>query len=260
MNIHVLLTKIKNSRLWAQCSRGRGCFSCWKQTLLGQKKSHQSADRPQWKQDMLDEFSAWLDEIDELSDQSTATPVAREPDLETLLREFTALRQEVKLQARTGSKIGDLVTLLSEDLNKKFHTIEKLEKTLNEKIPQARRESKRQAIAMFFDILEAINRTAESMEQSSLPVLLTPSSRKKALEELMMPLGLLKSKVTHLMCQIDLQEVAAEGKKYNSLQMRAAHTSQTGAISNTVTGILRQGYLLDGELVRTAEVIVEKHE
>lgn len=229
--------------------------------LFGAKKplpmlTTPTTDMPEWKQVILDDFSQWLDEIEQFPE--AATPAIKEPDLETLLREFTALRQEVKIQTRAGSKLAPMVAQVSEDLSKNTKSMDTLETVVREKIPQVRKEVKRQSIESFFDILEAIKRTAQSMEQITLPILLTPSSRKKALQDIMVPLGLLRGKANDLMSQIRLEEVAQPGDKFNSLHMRAVHTSQTDALENSVTEVLRQGYLLDGELVRTAEVVVEQ--
>ncbi|MDQ6975117.1 MAG: nucleotide exchange factor GrpE [Mariprofundaceae bacterium] len=219
-------------------------------------KPESATNHAKWKKDLLDNFAQWLDDIDKIPESTT--PLVQEPDLGTLLREFTALRQEVKIQARTAGKLAPIVTQVSEDLTKNRQSIDALETVVREKLPQIRKEVKRQSIENFFEILAAIKRTANSMEQVKLPILITPSSRKRALKDLIVPLGLLDGKVNDLMRQIKLEEVAKTGECFNAVHMQVMHTSQTDAPDNTVTEVLHQGYLLDGELIRTAEVVVEQ--
>lgn len=212
----------------------------------------------EWKQHILEEFAAWLDDLEEIPEPADAA-AGNPPDLETLLREFTALRQEVRLQSRGNNRVGEQVERLAEQLSAELDSTRTVAATLRDDVPRARREGRERAITEFLDILEGVRRSAQAAESVSLPVLLLGRrARRRVRQALLKPLRLLESKATDCTRRLGLRETAALNQPFDSDTMRAVAATSTGRAPNAVTEIRRQGYTLDGNLLRVAEVCVEK--
>ena len=172
--------------------------------------------REQWKQDVLDEFAAWLDEAGATPALGEPPPEGMAPDLETLLREFTALRQEVRLQSRGSSRVGEQVERMAEQLSAELDTTRTVAATLREDVPRARREGKERAVLELLELLEGVRRSAEAAESASLPRLLVGRrARRSARETLLHPLRLLESKATDGARRLGLRETAAPGQPFD---------------------------------------------
>lgn len=215
--------------------------------------------RPAWKQRILDDFTTWLDQLEDAPHYPEDSASPHPPDLETLLREFTALRQEVRLQSRGNSKVGEQIEKLAEQLSAELESTRTVATALREDIPRARKESKQRVILEMLDIIEGLRRSAAAAESVPLPrVMLRSGTRDKTRQSIVDPLRLLDSKVADCARRLGLEEIAAIGRPFDSTSMRAVSATSTGAAANTITEIRRQGYRLDGEIIRLAEVCVEK--
>lgn len=215
--------------------------------------------RPAWKQRILDDFTRWLDQLEDVPPKPEDSAPAQPPDLETLLREFTALRQEVRLQSRGNSKVGEQIEKLAEQLSGELESTRTAAASIREDIPRARKESKQRVILEMLDILEGLRRSAAAADSAPLPrLMLRSGTRAKTRQTLAEPLRLLDSKAADCARRLGLEEIAALGRTFDSMTMRAVAATTTGAPANTITEIRRQGYRLDGETIRLAEVCVEK--
>ncbi len=218
--------------------------------------------RAQWKQQILDDFAAWLDALDEPPAATEEDAGNKQPDLETLLAEFTALRQEVRLQSRSGNKLGEQVENLSADLSEKLDAVNRVSAAVQEELPKTRKETKKQVVKEVLEVIEAAERSLHNAEAPSLPrILLRPGARQKAREKLARPVQLLNTKIEDMTRRLGLEKTAAPGMPFDPETMRAVSSTNStlsGESRPVVSQVLRAGYRLDGEVIQTAEVKVEQ--
>lgn len=216
--------------------------------------------RPAWKQKILDDFAAWLDELEECPEADENTQESELPDLETLLREFAALKQEVRLQSRGSSRLSEKVEALSGEL---LDGVNRLEESLTRNLQdpsRIKKEATRKTVLAFVDVFEAINRTHATVRDLPPPprVLWSNTARDAYKTELAEPLQILTVKADELKKRIGLENTVRLGAKFDADLMRVVGTTNTQAPSKTVTEVLKPGYRLHDEIVQVAEVHVEE--
>ncbi len=227
----------------------------------------ETPERPQWKQDIIDDFTAWLDALPETPEraengddcESSDPDSFEQTDWNTLLRELTALRQEVKLQSRGNAKIGDSISKLAAELSDELSHVKSMTAAVKDEIPKARRDAERAAIMPALEVFEAIQRCQEIITKTKIPRLaLSSKARRRHEQNIVEPVRILKSKLDEFMRRMHLEPVAETGMSFSADSMHVLGTSTSGAPKNTVTKVLSQGYRLRGSLLKTAEVHVEK--
>ena len=212
------------------------------------------------KQDILDNFKTWLDELDGLpQDDIPQTP---ETGLLELFGELSALRQEVKLQSKNNQNIAGQLNELTGELHQKLTSSNDLSSVVNDlkaQIPQARQEARQEVLLELLPVIEGLDRSLETIKKNTLPTFLFGDAKEKQQQNFIKPISILQHKAADSLARLQVHSVAALGVNFDAANMRAiGTTSSSGQRSGQVSEILRQGYTLNGKLLQTAEVKVEK--
>lgn len=211
-----------------------------------------------WKTKALEDFQLWLSEMPfEQPPAMTATPDAC--DIYTMLSEFTALRQEIKLynkdQNRTVAALnsvkgvtdeyGQIYTLFKEKTNQ----IAQLEQNI-------RMQSEKKAAFSFFDVRDSlIDGYKKSVEMSQRKGFFRrpPKDIYTICEGYEMAI----SRFDKSLSAMDIEPVQTDNMPFNSETMKVVETRiipgiENGIVVETVSG----GFVRGGELLRFAKVVV----
>jgi len=214
------------------------------------------------KEQLLDRFRAYLDKLPE------ATPVEsaetdRRTDLYSLFAELAALKNEVRLESRQ-------VKTALDEFRAVFETLQASQTQLGGELDRARAalpEQRRAALKPVLlellelrDRLEAGLRVLQNYRPALLARLLGAGRRERALLRAITEGQDIS--LRRLDQILNTQQVAAlnvQGQPLDPHTMRAAELDQRPDLANgIVTEELRKGYLWQGELLRLAEVKVNR--
>lgn len=211
-----------------------------------------------WKTKVLDDFKTWLSEVpDQAPPALSVTPDTC--DLYTLLSEFTALKQEIKMQNREQHrtlKALDRITAMTDaygeimdHFNEKTRQIAALEHNI-------RVETEKRTVLYFLDIRDSLVRG-----RAACPV---PVSKKgffqrtpKNMDNIRDGYDMAIRKFDASLALLDIQPIASTGAVFDpmvmkALESRASEGMEKGTVVETVSGGFRRG----DEILRYAQVIV----
>jgi len=231
----------------------------------------------EWKETVLADFGTWLADLpDTQPDQEGITPDSC--DLYTLLSEFSALRQEIKIQNREQNKSIKTVETIISSYDKSREVImdmtdelidfkEKTLLTLKEKemiISQAlekgdekvRTAAEKRTIIPFLDIRDALIRGLTAGEKlSKSKSYFRPVPR--GIEGITEGYEMAVRRFDRALEQVGVYPVNAKGKPFDPKIMRAVdqrpvHETQKGIVLEEQLS----GFICGEEVIRTAEVVV----
>lgn len=218
------------------------------------------------KQQVIEDFRAWLDELgeadlEELGRQAAAVPPSP-PSLHTLLGELTALRQDVRLQARTSQnaarQLDELGQKLESGLTQAGNRLDQAANATKALVPETRREAQRAVALELVAIVESLARCQTALRQIEIPRFALAKRRESLRQQIAQPVDLLLSKGLDSLHHLRLSPVAQPGIPFDPACMRAVGTCRDGGVPpGHVADVVRQGYRLGPELLQTAEVKVE---
>jgi molecular chaperone GrpE len=215
------------------------------------------SDSPeQWKQQALEDFSVWLTSLPAVMPDGEPGPQAC--DLYTLLTEFAALRQEIKLQARQQrttlrgqeSRI-DRFQRIAEQFDACIAHLDQVHDAIGRRIEET-------TVQPFLDIRDALVRG----ETAALKIARTrgfwrrpPSGTDAVAEGYTMALR----RFDRALDRLGIKPIAALGQPFDAACMRAVETRRVrdqdqGIVIEEIAG----GFIRAGQVMRTAEVIVNK--
>ncbi|MBW2737442.1 MAG: nucleotide exchange factor GrpE [Deltaproteobacteria bacterium] len=210
-----------------------------------------------WKKKVVEDFKAWITELPE------DMPIDRKVDMDscdlyTLLMEFTALRQEIKFQNREQNNTlriqQSFIDSLKETLKLLKDRTSKLE-TLEQRIRLA---SEKKAVLPFLDIRDGLIRGLKAAKAAAATKRLfirPPRGIEGIVEGYEMALRRFDRALTY----IGITPVTALDQPFDSATMRAVGQEndplkETGIVIEEQVG----GFIRQDEVIRTAEVIVNK--
>jgi molecular chaperone GrpE (heat shock protein) len=213
------------------------------------------AEQPEsWKRKALDDFSQWLADLPETTADGEPSPEAC--DLYTLLTEFAALRQEIKIQTRQQR-----TTLKTQvDLADRFQQIDAALKTRIahlDKVNDALRHGiEEKTIWPFLDIRDALVRGEAAAELASqkrsfwrpLP---------KNIDAVVQGYAMAIRRLDHALEVLGIRPIISMDQPFDAARMRAvgrrhAPGKDAGIVVEEVAG----GFERSDRVLRTAEVIV----
>ena len=220
-----------------------------------------------WKDDVLNSFSDWLDELTaaermEIGTEADAECECPAPTLYEFFAALSALRQEVKLQGRSTQNVGRTVEALTDAIRseaaEKERVLARAAADPTSGISAARKEAEGPLVVEILDLRESIALTSDAADRIALPHRPWRRRTLRALDRLRAAQRMLMDRADDVLRRLNLLPVAKPGDTFDSACMRAAAVSTTGAASGTVLSVFRQGYRHEGRIVRVAEVEVEK--
>ena len=212
----------------------------------------------EWKINALEDFKLWLSEIpSEQPPVMTATPDAC--DLYTMLSEFTALRQEIKMQNREQNRTinalnsvkgvtdeyGQIYTLFKEKTNQ----IAQLEQNV-------RLNSEKKSASSFFDVRDSLVRGYRaSVDMSNRKGFF--SRPPKDIHTICEGYEMAINRFDKALSIMDIEPIQTDNVPFNPETMKVVETREiagleSGMVIETVSG----GFVRGREVLRFAKVIV----
>ncbi|MBF0573547.1 MAG: nucleotide exchange factor GrpE [Desulfamplus sp.] len=232
---------------------------------LSKNKEHLAEEEQQppiteveWKINALEDFKLWLSEIpSEQPPVTTATPDAC--DLYTMLSEFTALRQEIKMQNKEQNRTinalnsvkgvtdeyGQIYTLFKEKTNQ----IAQLEQNI-------RLNSEKRAASSFFDVRDSLVKGyRESVDMANRKGLFRRPP--KDIHTICEGYEMAISRFDKSLSIMDIEPIQTNNVLFNPDTMKVVETKEIAGVDNgmvieTVSG----GFVRGREVLRFAKVIV----
>lgn len=230
----------------------------WFWHLLAKKVRPEKQLKPidiDWKMKALEDFRHWLADIPDTKPASGSVSL-ESCDLYTLLSEFSALRQEIRLQNREQIKsVGTI-----HDVMALFQDAEQLFKAKAQQLDlfydNIRISCEKKMVAEFFDVRDALVRGKSAIEnivkKKSL-IRPLPKGISGALEGYEMALRRMDKALDALHVQpIETVGRIFDPKSMKAISQKADPVFQTGIVIEEVSG----GFMRDGEILKTAHVIV----
>lgn len=211
------------------------------------------------KEQLLQGFRDYLEETEQPQGDETETQA---PDLYSLFSELAALKTEVRLESRqVKNSLEQFRAVLTEMQEHKRRLESELERSRRE-LPQTRIEAQRE---LLLEIIELRDRMEAGLRGASgyRPALLARASRRNTrfLKSLSEGQEITLRRLDDLLYRHQVQPIETIGSSVDPRSMRVhsvRHDSQyeDGQVIEEIT----KGYRLGEDILRAAEVIVNKHE
>ncbi len=211
------------------------------------------------KEQLLERFRAYLDELPEAVPTETSED-ARHTDLYSLFTELVALKNEIRLESRQ-------VKTALDEFRAVFETLQASQTQLGGELDRARgavAEQRRAALKpLLLELVDLCDRLEAGLRvlQSYRPSLLGRLCRREQtlLQAVAQGQDISLRRLDQILSNQQVAALPAQGQPLDPHTMRAAELDQRPDLANgLVTGELRKGYTWQGELLRLAEVKVNR--
>ena len=214
-----------------------------------------SASSDTWKQQALEDFGTWLEALPAV--ETSGDPGPQACDLYTLLLEFAALRQEIKLQSRqqrttlrTQENLSDQLQALVAQFDQRIARLDQVqEHTWRRKIEDA-------AVLPFLDVRDALIRgmmAARRVAQTRSFWRRPPLGMDAVVEGYAMSLR----RFDRSLDRLGIRPIQTIGRPFDATRMRAV---EKRSVADQQPGIVLEetlsGFLRGDGVLRTAEVVV----
>ncbi|MBF0226084.1 MAG: nucleotide exchange factor GrpE [Desulfobacterales bacterium] len=214
-----------------------------------------------WKETALDDFKVWLSELSYIpssdeEDDETSEMVSC--DLYTLLSEFAALRQEIKMQNREQNKTIQMFSTFLESYNHTVETFKEQNSNIQELEERIRKNCEEKMVIPFLDVRDSLVRGHESCKSlKNTKFLIFGSSHK--IDTIIQGYEIALRKFDRSLEDVGVKIIKSIGNSFDPKIMKAVGTK---SISGMEKGIVVEEYLtgfMRGEkILRLAEVIVNE--
>ena len=239
--------------------------------------------RENWKQKALSDFKSWLLDLpDTIPDAAGANDNDNMDacDLYTLLSEFSALRQEIRMQNREQHRtIGTLETLAGDirntarefdetrgDHRRAVETVDLLARELRASADHLRRhvekeikrEAEKRTVMPFLDIRDALVRGRQAARDAGRARGLFRKPPKE-MESVIEGYDMALRRFDRALAAVGIHPVNANGRLFDPAVMRAVETcSRPDMEKGHVAAEPLSGFVRGDEVIRTAEVVVNQ--
>jgi molecular chaperone GrpE (heat shock protein) len=211
----------------------------------------------------LEDFRTWLDELAPAEIPETGKTEAQKPDLLDFFGELGALRQDMRLSAKavrdTNEGLGRVGAQFNQSLAEGMQGLDSALREVKTRIPQARREGLQAAALELVATVEGLERCALNFQDIPVRGWLGLKNAEKLRGDLLQPLNLVLAKSRDSLDKLKIKPLAQVGQPFETATMRAIAAGTEGKYpAGTVSKVCRQGYTINGDVLVTAEVKVEK--
>lgn len=224
-------------------------------TRHAEKRRHRIYTADEWRAKALDDFKEWLTGLPDLALEEQLSDLDA-CDLYTVLREFTALRQEIKLQNREQNKSVRTLTAFMESYQQSEKTLRDTNAQIHLLEEKIRLSCEKKLILLFLDVRDALARGLQSGREITMQRRwLRPPP--KGFESIVEGYEMALRRFDRALNQAGVKPLATVGEPFNPQLMRAVGKSADNTVSQeVVTQEILSGYVRNDEVIRTAEVIV----
>lgn len=209
----------------------------------------------QTKQRLIELFSTSLDTFDD-----ALTDDAQILDLHTLLAEMAALKNEVRLQARQFKIALEQTQVLSEALREQNARLSADIERTRSQASEAKAQAERGLLLGLLELRDSLQSGLDAQAQwRPSPIQRWLGGEQRLVQSLREGSALTLQRLDELLGRYRVRAIAAVGQPLDPHSMNAVATEW---VPQTAEGVvvreLRRGYVQGTELLRTAEVIVNK--
>ncbi len=247
--------------------------------VTGAENGGTAVGQAAWKEKALSDFETWLQDLPE-PPPGSSSPDMDACDLYTLLSEFTALRQEIRMQNREqhrtiaaiGTLAGDIrkgmddLDEIKNDHRRAAETTDLLARELRAAAAELRRqvdesvrqEAEKRTVMPFLDVRDALMRGRQAAREAAgrRRWFRQPSPETAHLIE---GYEMALRRFDRALAAVGIQPVNAQGRPFDPATMRAVDTCSRGDMEKgCVAAEPLSGFIRGEEVVRTAEVIVNQ--
>jgi len=208
-----------------------------------------------WKQKALADFTDWLQALPD-SPPAAETATADSCDLYTLLSEFSALHQEIKLQNREQHRSIQTFADMSEAYQKSMQLFEKSVSGIDQLEARIRENAEQKALQPFLEVRDALIR-GRGAARAAIEKKRWYRPGPHGLEAIAEGYDMAIRRFDRALSYANITPVPATGQPFDPKTMkavgrRAEPDKAEGLVLEEQTG----GFLKNDALLRTAEVIV----
>ena len=213
-----------------------------------------------WKEKAFEDFSAWLSALPEkpatekLTTGESATMDSC--DLFTLLSEFTALRQEIRIQNREQDKTLSTLTGFIEAFQETSNLFKDRTRALSELEENIRKSSEKRTVLPFLEVRDALVRgLGASTAIAASKSFFRPAPR--GIEGVVEGYEMALRRMDRALTSVNVMPVETVGKRFDPKTMKAVDKRSASGLENgMIVEELLTGFVRGQEVLRTAEVVV----
>lgn len=211
-----------------------------------------------WRREALGDFASWLKEMDTPSSAAPAPDFS--DDVFSMTTEVSALRAEVRRQAREQSKMNEELShvgdVCRETLGRLGEQGEKQASRNRETQKEIRKDTEKAVFLLFADLRDALQRGLDEVRKAPAEKSFfrrQPPSRESAEEGYRIAL----TRFDRAMAHLGIRKVPTSGNPFDPKCMVAiAARGKPGADAGTVLEESLSGYVRGEEVLRAAHVVV----
>lgn len=226
---------------------------------------------PSWKREALAGFRQWLDALPDEEPPAEDAPEGSEAGMIQLADALSALGRETKALARSSEQSRRRLEGFLEDVRSEPPAVDAcaelaaLEARLRSQVLEQGRKERDEVLLALGDAYESLMAARERLSADDAPPAPAPGGffRRRAHPPARPAPGAALSipirKLRDILSRHRVEEVARVGEAFDAACMRAGALSDEGLVPpGHVSAIVRQGYKIQGNLLQTAEVAVER--
>ncbi|HMA84078.1 MAG TPA: nucleotide exchange factor GrpE [Desulfosalsimonadaceae bacterium] len=211
--------------------------------------------QPEWKQKALADFSAWIEALPDTPPPGE-TATADSCDLYTLLSEFSALRQEIKMQNREQHRSIQTLTEMADAYQKSMTLFEKSVAGIDQLSENIRTQTEKKAVLPFLDVRDALVR-GHRASQAAIEKKRWYRPGLRGIEAVAEGYEMAIRRFDRALSYAGITPVQALDQPFDPKTMKAiGKRSNPEKTANVVLEEQTGGFVKDSEVIRTAEVIV----
>ncbi|MBT3472185.1 MAG: nucleotide exchange factor GrpE [Gammaproteobacteria bacterium] len=210
--------------------------------------------------DYLEESEQWESIKDTQEDTPEDTQDEQKIDLFTLFSELSALKNEVKHESRQLKEALSRFGELFDTLQRNQQRLERAQDEVQQTGRDAKIEAQREILLEILDLRDRIESNEQFLQSHQPGWLHRMNSREQQFQDdLQQGLEITLRNFDHLLQHNNVTPIATNGTPFDPHTMRVEAVEQRPEQSDgAILGVVRSGYLLNGETLRTARVIVNK--
>ncbi len=212
-----------------------------------------------WKRRVLEDFRQWLDAAeDELPEDEE--PDAADCDLRDLFAEFTALRQEIRLQNREQARAGRELAAAAERYDTASRRAERCDETLAAFEKRISRTAEDRCLVETLEVRDALVRgRAAAVRLRERPRLFKRPPR--GVDGVVEGYELAIGRFDRLLSRFGVRRVPTVGRPFDSRVMHAVEARRVAAAGDgEVVEELRSGFVRHDDVLRLADVAVNRRQ
>ena len=212
-----------------------------------------------WKRRALEDFGHWLDELEEDAGDG-GTGISPEPDLRDLFAELAALRQEVRLQNREQSKAGRELAQAAARYDGAAELMKRREDDLAAFETRVSREAENRCLRSVLEVRDALVRGLEAATAlRERPGLFRRLPR--GIRGVAEGYEIALRRFDRMLSGFGVERLRSAGQPFDARTMHAAEVRRVAGVgSGMVVEELLSGYTRGGDILRLAEVAVNRNE